>query len=152
MGKTESKPQGLMPYIAVRGGAKAIDFYVEALGAVEKYRLVDPADGKVGHAELTLGDNTLMLSDEYPDFGALSPESLGGSPVKLHLYVDDADETFARAVQAGAIELRPVKDQFFGDRSGLIQDPFGHSWFIASKVEDVSPQEMQKRWAEGLAE
>lgn len=152
MGKQESKPQRLMPYIAVRGGADAIDFYVRALGAVEKYRLVDPGDGKIGHAELTLGDSTLMLSDEYPDFGALSPESLGGSPVKLHLYVDDADATFARALQAGAIELRPVKDQFFGDRSGLIQDPFGHSWFIASKVDDVSPQEMQKRWAEGLAE
>lgn len=140
----------LMPYIAVRDGAAAIDFYTRAFGAVEKYRLEDPADGRIGHAELTLGTSTLMLSDEYPDFGAISPESLGGSPVKLHIYVDDVDSVFAGAIEAGGVELRPVKDQFFGDRSGLLQDPFGHTWFVATQTEEVSPAEMQKRWAEGM--
>lgn len=92
-----------------------------------------------------------MLSDEYPDFGAISPETLGGSPVKLHIYVDDVDRVFAGAIEAGGVELRPVKDQFFGDRSGMLQDPFGHTWFVATQTEDVSPAEMQKRWAEGMA-
>jgi len=140
-----------MPYIAVRDGAAAIDFYTRAFGAVEKYRLEDPADGRIGHAEISLGSSTLMLSDEYPDFGALAPESLGGSPVKLHLYVEDVDTVFAGAIAAGGVELRPVKDQFFGDRSGMLQDPFGHTWFLASLKEEVSPEEMQKRWAEGMA-
>ncbi len=145
------KALSLMPYIAVRDGAAAIDFYTRAFGAVEKYRLEDPADGRIGHAEISLGSSTLMLSDEYPDFGALAPESLGGSPVKLHLYVEDVDTVFAGAIKAGGVELRPVKDQFFGDRSGMLQDPFGHTWFLASLKEEVSPEEMQKRWAEGLA-
>jgi len=137
----------LMPYIAVRDAAAAIDFYTEAFGAVEKFRLVEPGGDKIGHAEIELGEATLMLSDEYPDFGALSPESIGGSPVKLHIYVDQVEEVFARAVKAGAMELRPVKEQFFGDRSGMIQDPFGHTWFLATKAEDVSPEEMQRRWS-----
>ena len=93
----------------------------------------------------------MMLSDEYPDFGAHSPESIGGSPTKLHLYVEDVDAVFSRALAAGATELRPVKDQFHGDRSGLLEDPFGHQWFLASRKEDVSAEEMQLRWSEGLA-
>ena len=141
----------LSPYIAVRDAAAAIDFYVQAFGAVERFRLVDPGDGRIGHAEIALGSAVMMLSDEYPDFGAHSPESIGGSPTKLHLYVDDVDDVFARALAAGATELRPVKDQFHGDRSGMLEDPFGHQWFLASRKEDVSAEEMQRRWSEGLA-
>lgn len=136
----------LTPYIAVKGGAEAIDFYVRAFGAEELFRLVDPADGRIGHAELKLGESVLMIADEYPDFGALSPASLGGSTVKLHLRVEDADETVARAIALGALSLRPLQDEFYGERTGLIEDPFGYAWFIASQIEDVSPEEMQRRW------
>jgi uncharacterized glyoxalase superfamily protein PhnB len=136
----------LTPYIAVKGGAEAIDFYVRAFGAEELFRLVDPADGRIGHAELKLGESVLMIADEYPDFGALSPASLGGSTVKLHLRVEDADATVARALALGALSLRPLQDEFYGERTGLIEDPFGYAWFIASSIEDVSPEEMQRRW------
>ena len=146
-----SSENTLSPYIAVRGAAAAIDFYVAAFGAIERFRLVDPSDGRIGHAEIALGSAVMMLSDEYPDFGAHSPESIGGSPTKLHLYVEDVDAVFSRALAAGATELRPVKDQFHGDRSGLLEDPFGHQWFLASRKEDVSAEEMQLRWSEGLA-
>ena len=138
----------LSPYITVSDASAAIDFYVSAFGATEIYRLVDPADGRIGHAELTIGGAVLMISDTYPDFGAIDPDTLGGSPVKLHLYVEDADAVCARAIELGATELRPVKDQFFGDRSGNICDPFGHIWFIATRRENVSPEEMQRRWSE----
>lgn len=121
---TKVTAHGLMPYIAVRDGAAAIEFYTRAFGAIEKYRLEDPADGRIGHAELTLGSSTLMLSDEYPDFGAISPESLGGSPVKLHIYVDDVDAVFAGAIEAGGVELRPVKDQFFWGSKRHAAGPF----------------------------
>ena len=140
----------LTPYIAVKGAAKAIDFYVSVLGAREAYRLIDK-DGRIGHAELILGDGRLMLSDEYPDFGALGPSAFGGTPVKLHLYVEDVDATMARAEKAGATVLRAAQDQFFGDRSGMIADPFGHLWFIATRKEDVSPEEMQARFAQSFA-
>lgn len=138
----------LSPYITVGDASAAIEFYVSVFGAVEMYRLTDPADGRIGHAELKFGNATIMISDEYPDFGAISPETLGGSPVKLHLYVQDADDVFAKALEKGATELRPVKNQFFGDRSGQLADPWGHVWFIATKGEEVPPDEMQRRWHE----
>ena len=141
----------LSPYIAVQNAAEAIEFYVAAFGATEVFRLIDPSDGRIGHAEIVIGGTTIMLSDEYPDFGALSPETVGGSPVKFQVYVDDVDTAFAAAIALGATELRPVKDQFFGDRSGMLTDPFGHSWTLASKGESVDPEEMQKRWNDAMA-
>ena len=139
-------PQQLCPYIVVKGAKEAIDFYVKAFGAVVDFALIDPTDGRIGHAELLFGPTRLFIADEYPDFGAVGPDSIGGSPVKLHLVVDDADAFVAHAVAQGATVLRPVKPEFYGDRSGLLADPFGYSWFVASKVEDVSPTEMQRRW------
>jgi PhnB protein len=137
---------GLSPYIAVRGAAKAIDFYKKAFGAHELFRLVDPASGKIGHAELKIGKGLLMVSDEYPDFGALSPDSLGGSSAKLHIDVDDAEKVFKSAQAAGATVLRKLELQFHGCKQGLIADPFGYSWFISQLMETVSPAEMQERW------
>lgn len=139
-------PQQLCAYLAVRRAAEAIAFYERAFGATLDFKLVDPGDGRIGHAELHFGATRLFLADEYPDFGAVSPETIGGSPVKLHLEVADADAFVAHAVQAGATVLRPVKLEFYGERSGLIADPFGYSWFIASKSETVTPEEMQRRW------
>jgi len=144
-------PRQLCPYIVVKGAKEAIDFYVKAFGAVVDFALIDPSDGRIGHAELLFGPTRLFIADEYPDFGAVGPDSIGGSPVKLHLVVDDADAFVAHAVAQGATILRPVKLEFYGDRSGLLADPFGYSWFIASKVEDVSPSEMQQRWNAMLA-
>jgi PhnB protein len=139
----EDRPN-LLPYICVNGGAAAIDFYQKAFGAVELQRLSDPS-GKVGHAELKLGDTILMLSDEFPEYGAKSPEALGGSPVMLHLYVEDADAAVARAVEAGATLESAVADQFYGDRGGKLTDPFGHRWWIASRIEEVAPEEQRRR-------
>jgi PhnB protein len=139
---------GLSPYIAVRDAAAAIEFYKKAFGAEELFRLVDPASGKIGHAELRLGKGILMISDEYPDFGALSPDSVGGSPVKLHLDVMDAEAMFAAAVAAGAVVVRKLELQFHGCRQGLVADPFGYTWFISEEVDETSPAEMQKRWNE----
>lgn len=143
---TTAPTLGLSPYITVKGAAEALEFYKKVFGAEELYRLIDPSDGRVGHAELLVSGELLMVSDEYPDFGAVGPETLGGSPVKLHVYVEDADKTFALALEQGAIEVRPVKDQFFGDRMGTVVDPFGHTWMVATRMTDVSPAEMQKRW------
>jgi PhnB protein len=134
----------LSPYLVVRGASVAIAFYARAFGAEEVFRLSDPS-GKLGHAELRIGNSRFMLADEYPDFGALSPLAIGGSPVSIHLYVEDVDQTFARALAAGAVELRPLKDEFYGDRTGLVADPFGHKWHLASRREEVSPAEMQRR-------
>jgi PhnB protein len=139
---------GLSPYIAVGNAAAAIDFYKKAFGAEELFRLVDPTSGKIGHAELKIGNGLLMVSDEYPDFGALSPDSLGGSATKLHIDVDDAEHVFKSAKAAGATVLRKLEVQFYGCKQGLIADPFGHSWFISQKIEDVSPADMQDRWNE----
>jgi len=150
MKKLSTVPEGChtpTPYFAVRGAAEAIEFYKQIFGASEVFRLTNP-DGKIGHAEIAVGDSRIMLADESPAFGALSPQTIGGSPVKMHLYVEDADATVERAINAGATLLRPVADQFYGDRSGLISDPFGYAWFIATRKEDVSPQEMQRRWAQ----
>lgn len=135
----------LIPYIAVKGAAAAIAFYKKVLDAKELYRLTDPA-GHIGHAELKIGDGVMFLSDEAPAFGALSPHTIGGTPIKLHIYVADADKTIARAQKAGATVLRPAQDQFYGDRSGMISDPFGHQWFIASRKKDVTPKQMQKHY------
>ena len=146
---TDSTPNGrqaLTPYLVVRDAARAIEFYKTAFGATELFRLTEP-QGRIGHAELTVRDSLLMLADEYPDFGALSPASVGGSPVSIHLYVDDVDRVVAAATAAGATVLRAVKDEFYGDRSGMIADPFGHKWHLATRKEVVSPQEMQRRWS-----
>lgn len=134
----------LSPYLIVRDAAAAIDFYREAFGAQERYRLQEPS-GKVGHAELEIGGSRVMLADEYPDFGALGPTTIGGSPVALHLYVPNVDEVVQRALTAGATVLQPLRDEFFGDRTATLTDPFGHRWQLATRKEDVSPEEMQRR-------
>ena len=140
-------PEGfhtLTPYLRVRDGAKAIEFYKKAFGAVELFRMPQP-DGKIGHAEIKIGDSPVMLADEVPAKGFRSPQALGGSPIALMIYVDDVDRVFNQAVAAGAKVERPVQNQFYGDRSGGVIDPFGHVWYIATHVEDVSPEEMDKR-------
>ena len=134
------------PYLVVDGAAQAIDFYTQVLGASERMRMGGP-DGKIGHAELEFGDSVVMLADEYPDMGYVGPKAVGGNPVTIGVYVEDVDKTFDAAVKAGAKSLRPVEDQFYGDRSGQIEDPFGHRWSIQTHVEDVPPDEMQKRAA-----
>lgn len=135
------------PYLVVRGAAEAIAFYQRAFGAQEKLRLSSP-DGKIGHAEIEIGDSRVMLADEHPDWGALGPLSIGGTPTSLMVYVEDVDAVFARAVAAGAKEVRPVQDQFYGDRSGFLEDPFGHRWSIATHIEDVPQAEVQRRFNE----
>ena len=144
---TKPIPDGyhtVTPYLIVKGAAKAIEFYKQAFGASEVMRMGGP-DGKVGHAEIKIGDSRVMLADEFPDMGALSPQSLGGAGVSLLLYVERVDAVFKQTIAAGAKELRPVKDQFYGDRSGTLQDPFGHVWTVATHMEDLSPEEMSKR-------
>jgi len=136
----------ITPYLVVKDADAAIAFYTEAFGAEEQYRLTDPHSGKIGHADLKIGDAGFMLADEHPDFGALSPATIGGTAVKLHLAVADADATVASAERAGATVLRPVQDQMYGERSGMIADPFGHQWFIGTPIAEVSPEEMQVRY------
>lgn len=136
----------LTPHLILCDAARAIDWYVAVFGAVEEFRLTEPS-GKVGHAELKLGGGGLMLADEYPEHGALGPRTVGATPVRLHLYVADVDAVVRRAVDAGATLLRPVQDEFYGDRCGMLQDPFGHLWQLASRREDVSPEQMQRRWS-----
>ena len=143
-------PISLTPYLTISNARAAIDFYVAAFGAEEMFALLDPADGRIGHAEVRFGTTTIFISDEYPDFGAIGPETLGGSPVRMHIYVEDVDTLFPKAIALGATELRPVKDQFHGDRSGMLLDPFGHSWFVATSKDKILPEEMQKRWNAGL--
>ena len=132
------------PYMTIKGAAKAIDFYKKAFGAKEIGRLPMP-DGRIGHAEIQIGDSRIMMSDENPEWGGKSPETLGGTAMGFVLYVTNVDEFFAKAVAAGAKEVEPVKDQFYGDRSGRLQDPFGHKWFVATHIEDVSFDEMMER-------
>jgi PhnB protein len=134
------------PYLICRGAARAIEFYQRALGAQELYRLDGPG-GTVGHAELLIGDSHVMLADESPDGAWRSPQSVGGTPVTMVLYVEDVDVVFGKAVEAGAKVLREVKDQFYGDRMGTLKDPFGHVWSIGTHVEDVPPEEMSRRAA-----
>ena len=133
----------LTPYLCVRNASAAIDFYQQAFGAKELMRLAEP-DGKIGHAELQIGDAIIMLSDEYPDYGAVSPETIGGSPVRIHLDVDDVDEFARQAIAAGATVSRPIEDQFYGARSGQLADPFGYTWTVSTHKRDVSVEEMQK--------
>lgn len=134
----------LTPYLYVRGTARALEFYKEAFGAQERMRMEMPGGG-IGHAELQVGDSVLMLADEFPQFGFHSPEKYGGAPFALHLYVENVDAVVARAVSLGAKVVRAVANQFYGDRSGLITDPFGFSWSIATRVEELSPEEITRR-------
>ena len=138
--------RSLTPYLIVKDGSKAIAFYKAAFGARELSRL-DAPDGKVGHAELMIGDSRLLLADEFPEWNARSPKTIGDSPVYILLYVEDVDAVANRAVAEGAALSQPVTDQFYGDRNCLMTDPFGHRWLIATRVEDVSPEEMKKRSA-----
>jgi len=134
------------PYLSVNGAAAAIEFYRRAFGAREVMRMAQP-DGRIGHAELEVGDSRIMLADEFPEMNFRAPSSLGGSPVHLHLYVEDADAVVARAVAAGATLTRPVQDQFYGDRSGTVTDPHGHVWHVATHKEDLSMAELERRAA-----
>jgi PhnB protein len=140
----------ISPYLAVDGAADAIDFYTEVFGASERMRMPAP-DDKIGHAELQLGDSLIMLADEFPDMGHRGPKSIGGTPVTINIYVDDVDDVFQRALKKGAKEIRPVENQFYGDRTGQLEDPFGHRWSIGTHVEDVPPDEMEKRAAEMMS-
>jgi PhnB protein len=149
--KTEVKPipegyHSVTPYLILSGAGDAIAFYKKALGAEEVMRLADPG-GKVHHAEISIGDSRVMLADEHPEIQALSPKSVGGSPVSIHLYVEDVDAAVERAVVAGAKLVRPVADQFYGDRVGGIEDPFGYRWFIATHKEDLTMDEIRRRAA-----
>lgn len=134
------------PLLTVKRAKEAITYYCEVFGATEIFRLTDPADGRIGNAELRIGDGVIMLADEYPEVGALGPQSEGGDKARLHLYVEDAKSVLEMAVAKGASILRPLELQFFGDLMGVVLDPFGHEWMISQAIEDVSPQEMQARW------
>jgi PhnB protein len=142
----DNYPQ-VSPYLAVDGADAAIKFYSDVLGAKERGRLPGP-DGKIGHAEMELGDSLIMLADEVPEMGVLSPKAVGGTPVTVSVYVEDVDAVFKRALDGGAKELRAPEDQFYGDRAGQFEDPFGHKWSVATHIEDVPPEEMAKRAAE----
>jgi PhnB protein len=144
-------PLTLTPYIIVKGAEAAIAFYSKVLGAKEDFRIAEK-DGRIGHAELVIGDGRIMLADESPAFGALSPVTIGGTPVKIHVYVKDVDAVMARAKDEGAAILRPAQDQFYGDRSGMIADPFGHQWFVATRKETVSTEDMQKHYRDSLGD
>ena len=149
---TKHIPDGyhaVTPYLIVDGAAKAIDFYKKVFDVVERMRMPGP-DGRIGHAEILIEGSNIMLADEAPQMGAKGPHSLGGSPMFLHVYVQDVDATVKAAVAAGAKIARPVADQFYGDRSGVIEDPFGHRWNIGTHKEDVSPDEMERRAKEAM--
>ena len=136
------------PYLVIKGASQAIEFYKNVFGAVEVFRMADPTTNKVGHAEIQIRDSHVMLADEYPEMGFQGPQAFGGTPVSMLLYVDDVDRTFQKAIAAGAQALKPVEDQFYGDRSGTLSDPFGHMWTIATHKKDVSPEEMKRRASE----
>lgn len=144
---SQTTPALLSPHLIVKDADAALAFYAEAFGAKELFRLVEPS-GKIGHAEMTIGDALVMLTEEYPDYDALSAASIGGSPVRFHLPVDDADAAADRAVEAGAKLIRPAQDEFYGERSATVEDPFGLRWLISQTIEDVSPEQMQRRWDE----
>jgi PhnB protein len=131
------------PSLSIDGATAAIDFYKEVFGATERMRIDDGE--RIGHAELQIGDSVIMVADEYPEMGIVGPKKVGGTPVFLSVYVEDVDATFAKAIELGATELRPVQDQFYGDRSGNFEDPWGHRWGVATHIEDVSPEEMTRR-------
>ena len=142
-------PEGyhtVTPYLIVHDAAGAIDFYKKAFGATELFRMSGPG-GKIGHAEVKIGDSPVMLADEHPEMGARSPGSIGGSPVSMLVYVEDVDTFFARAVAAGAKVVRPITNMFYGDRTGGLEDPYGYQWYISTHIEDVSMEELQRRAA-----
>ena len=141
----------LFAYLHVRGAAKAIAFYTQAFGAKEEFRLSEPG-GRIGHAELDFNGTILMLADEFPEYGIQGPEAFGGTPVTIHLHVDNADAVIQRAVEAGAALESEPKDQFYGERSGTIRDPFGHRWTIGHSIENVTPEEMQRRYDKLLSD
>jgi PhnB protein len=138
--------EAAIPYLSIRGAAAAIDFYKRAFGATELMRVAQP-DGRVGHAEIKIGQAMVMLADEFPEMGFKSPQAYGGSPVTIHLYVEDVDAVARQAVGAGATLQRPVEDQFYGDRAGQLVDPFGHVWHVSTHKEDVPPEELRRRAA-----
>jgi len=133
------------PYLRVHNSAEAIDFYCRAFDAKELFRLTEPS-GRIGHAEIKIGEATIMLSDEYPEHGIRGPRSLGGTTFSIHLHVGDVDKAFEQAVSAGASIVRPLKDQFYGERSGTVRDPFGHEWLLGGHLETVTAEEMQRRY------
>lgn len=141
-------PEGyhsVTPYLVIKGAVQALEFYKTAFGATELFRMEH--EGKIGHAEIKIGDSPIMLADEHPDQGHVSPTTLGGSPVGIMIYVDDVDKIFNQAISAGGKEVKPLQDQFYGDRSGTLTDPFGHVWTVATHKEDVTPEEMDRRLA-----
>ena len=149
MAKVKPIPDGyprVTPYLHVDGANAAIEFYSKVFGATERMRMPAPG-GKIGHAELQIGNSVIMLADEFPDMNVRGPKAIGGTPVTVMVYVEDVDKAFDRAIKGGAKEIRPVMDQFYGDRSGEFEDPFGHRWNVATHVEDVPPDEMPKRAA-----
>jgi PhnB protein len=139
----------VIPYLSVEGASAAIDFYTRVFGARERMRMPAPG-GKIGHAELEIGDSLIMLADVFPDMGGQTPQGLGGTPVTVMVYVENVDAVFDRAIAAGATVEREVQDQFYGDRAGQFVDPFGHKWFVATHVEDVSPEDMERRAAAAM--
>ena len=149
MAKVNPIPEGyhsVTPYLSIKGAAAAIDFYKEVFGATELFRMAGP-EGKIGHAEIKIGNSPIMLADEYPEMEFVSPQTLGGTPIGLMIYVDDVDTMFKQAISSGAREIKPLQNQFYGDRSGTLKDPFGHVWTVATHVEDVAPEEMERRAA-----
>jgi PhnB protein len=150
--KTKPVPKGyhsVTPYLIVDGAARALDFYRQVFQAKERMRMPGPG-GKVGHAEFAIGDSVIMLADEHPEMGARGPRAFGGSPVTIMVYVDDVDATVQGAVAAGARLVQTVSDKFYGDRSGTIEDPFGHKWHVSTHVEDVPPDELARRAAAAM--
>ncbi len=137
--------QEVYPYLRVHSAAEAIAFYVRAFGASELFRLTEPS-GRIGHAEIEIGPATIMLADEYPESGIVGPRSLGGTTFSIHLHVGDVDSAFAQAVEAGAEVVRPLQDQFYGERSATVRDPFGHEWLLGGHLETVTTEEMQRRY------
>jgi PhnB protein len=147
--KVKAVPEGyhnVTPYLIINGAARALDFYKKVFGAAERMRMPSP-DGRVGHAEISIGDSIIMLADEHPEMGARAPGAFGGSAVSIMLYVEDADATVKNAVTNGAKVLRPVEDKFYGDRTGTIEDPFGHQWHVGTHKEDVPEDELRRRAA-----
>ncbi|CAN5690602.1 VOC family protein [soil metagenome] len=147
-------PDGLpviIPHLIIQGAEQAIEFYKQAFGAEEVCRMPSPTDGKLMHAEIQLGNSRVYLCDEYPEMGAVGPRSLGGSPVTIHLSVEDTDASFARAVEAGATARMPPETMFWGDRYAKVEDPFGHQWSLATKVEELTPEEIQARAASAFS-
>lgn len=151
MSKVKPIPEGfhsVTPHLVIDGAGKAIEFYKKAFGAEECFRMDSPDGQKVMHAEIRIGDSPIMLADEFPDYGSVGPRKVGGSPVVVHLYVNDVDATVEKAVQAGAKLTMPVMDMFWGDRYGKLEDPFGHHWSVATHTRDLTPEEIAKGMAE----